>query len=64
MNDVLSEWGILEMVEEERCAHRSELAASGWLDDEEKCLERLGFETDTRREALQLVRRLGVGLSS
>ena len=61
LDELLSEWEVLEMVENERTTHRSELAQAGWLEDEERCLEKLGFESDTRREALQMVRRLGAG---
>ena len=60
LDELLSEWGIVEMVEE-RAAHRSELEQAGWLGDEERCLDKLGFDSGTRREALQLVKRLGAG---
>ena len=55
------EFYIMEIVEEERHEHRGQLAAAGWLEDEERCLDRLGFESDTSRQALQLVKRLGAG---
>ena len=57
----LDELDIFETVEQERAAHRKELAEANWLGDEERCLDKLGFESDSRGQALQLVKRLGAG---